>query len=404
MAIKTHFKELADYVRAYGREQGKEVLVSGNFFDLDPHYLPLADDVDLLITEMRNTTYRQPEWYRYVAGFAGDKDVVVVENPYGGVVPELVESLKSGRGFDLFRLSLFEGAAMGANMTVPYGAWMGSRIEDAFYAPHDVAAEIQGFLAENEALFSQETYNEVGVAFSVESTRELISRQDSSDIVHNLRDESVEVPFRIASTQLANAAVPFDVIFFPDGVTAEDRVDAQTLHRYRTVILPGCSFLTVAQAEALLAYLNRDGRVVIAGATGENLAEALRKQLLSHPGVVQASHHDVDALLPLGRQVSGDPLQDVAVNIHRLSEDSAAVHLIDYAYDAELDVIPPRFNVQLSVRLPQDLTHATAVMHTDETVELEVAFEDGCSTVNLGEFALYCIVVFHRGDFCDLRP
>lgn len=404
MAIKTHFKELADYVRAYGREQGKEVLVSGNFFDLDPHYLPLADDVDLLITEMRNTTYRQPEWYRYVAGFAGDKDVVVVENPYGGVVPELVESLKSGRGFDLFRLSLFEGAAMGANMTVPYGAWMGSRIEDAFYAPHDVAAEIQGFLAENEALFSQETYNEVGVAFSVESTRELISRQDSSDIVHNLRDESVEVPFRIASTQLANAAVPFDVIFFPDGVTAEDRVDAQTLHRYRTVILPGCSFLTVAQAEALLAYLNRDGRVVIAGATGENLAEALRKQLLSHPGVVQASHHDVDALLPLGRQVSGDPLQDVAVNIHRLSEDSAAVHLIDYAYDAELDVIPPRFNVQLSVRLPQDLTRATAVMHTDETVELEVAFEDGCSTVNLGEFALYCIVVFHRGDFCDLRP
>ena len=71
------------------------MLVSGNFFNLDPHYLPLADDVDLLITEMRNTTYRQPEWYRYVAGFAGDKDVVVVENPYGGVVPELVEELKA---------------------------------------------------------------------------------------------------------------------------------------------------------------------------------------------------------------------------------------------------------------------------------------------------------------------
>ena len=84
--------------REYGRQQGREVLVSGNFFNLDPHYLALADDVDLLITEMRNTTYRQPEWYRYVAGFAGDKDVVVVENPYGGVVPELVEELKPAAG------------------------------------------------------------------------------------------------------------------------------------------------------------------------------------------------------------------------------------------------------------------------------------------------------------------
>ena len=67
---------------------GREVLVSGNFFNLDPHYLPLADEVDLIITEMRNTTYRQPEWYRYVDAFAAaDKDVIVVENPYGGVVP-----------------------------------------------------------------------------------------------------------------------------------------------------------------------------------------------------------------------------------------------------------------------------------------------------------------------------
>ena len=57
-----------------------------------------ADDVDLVITEMRNTTYRQPEWYRYVAAFAGDKDVVVVENPYGGVVPELIGLLAEGRG------------------------------------------------------------------------------------------------------------------------------------------------------------------------------------------------------------------------------------------------------------------------------------------------------------------
>jgi hypothetical protein len=88
-AIKRYFAELADYAREYGRQQGRVVKVSGNFFNLDPQYLALAADVDLIITEMRNTTYRQPEWYRYVAGFAGAKDVVVVENPYGVSYPSL---------------------------------------------------------------------------------------------------------------------------------------------------------------------------------------------------------------------------------------------------------------------------------------------------------------------------
>ena len=124
--------------------------MSGNFFNLEPMYLALADDVDLVITEMRNTTYRQPEWYRYVAAFAGDKDVVVVENPYGGVVPELIELLAEGKGHDLFRLSLYEAAALGANMSVPYGSWMGSVIEDSFYAPHELATEVQDFLADHE--------------------------------------------------------------------------------------------------------------------------------------------------------------------------------------------------------------------------------------------------------------
>ena len=90
---------------------------------------------------MRNTTYRQPEWYRYVDAFrryADVSDVVVVENPYGGVVPELIEALAQGRGYDRLRLSLYEAAAFGANMSVPYGSWMGATIQDSFWAPHDL--------------------------------------------------------------------------------------------------------------------------------------------------------------------------------------------------------------------------------------------------------------------------
>ena len=46
------------------------MLVSGNFFNLLAHYYALEPKVDLIITEMHNTRYRQPAWYRYAAGFA----------------------------------------------------------------------------------------------------------------------------------------------------------------------------------------------------------------------------------------------------------------------------------------------------------------------------------------------
>src|SRR4051794_18919178 len=258
-AIKTHFAELAAYAREYGRSVGREIIVSGNFFNLDPMYLAMADDVDLVITEMRNTTYRQPEWYRYVAAFAGDKDVVVVENPYGGVVPELINLLAEGKGHDLLRLSLYEAAALGSNMSVPYGSWMGSVIEDSFYAPHGLATEIQTFLADNERLLRGSSANDVGIVFNVASTRELVGKADASDNITNLRDASVVVPYRVVADTLAAAAVPFDVVIHRDGVTAEDRATAEALARYSTVVLPDVHALTDGQAAALAGYLDGGG-------------------------------------------------------------------------------------------------------------------------------------------------
>ena len=111
---------------------------------------------------MNATGYRQPAWCRYAAGFARGKPVIVVENPYGGVGPELLPKLQDGKGYDLFRMMQYEASALGINMSVPYGAWMGSVIEDSFWAPHDLNVEIQDFIAEHERLYTTETYSEVG--------------------------------------------------------------------------------------------------------------------------------------------------------------------------------------------------------------------------------------------------
>jgi hypothetical protein len=399
-AIKRYFGELAEFAREYGRQQGREVLVSGNFFNVDPHYLPLSDDCDLIITEMRNTTYRQPEWYRYVAAFAGDKDVVVVENPYGGVVPELLDELQAGRGFDRFRLSLYEGAAFGANMTVPYGSWMGSRIEDAFYPPHDVATEVQQFLADNDHLFSKQSANDVAVVFSVESNRDLIRRADSQDNVRNARDESVQVPYREVTRSLSGAAVPFDVVLFPDGVTAADRVDDTTIRRYASLILPSCAHLTAAQAAALERYLDTGGHVVVIGELGTNLPAGDRQRLLEHPSVSSADLSDLAAMLPRGRQLTldGTTGDSIAANIHRLTEGSAAVHLVNYAYEPGVDAIETYKDVELAVQLPLRQPRATLVAPGREPIEVEVRTTGAVHTVVVDEMGAYTILVLHERD------
>jgi hypothetical protein len=394
-AIKEHFGELAAYARDYGREIGRDVLVSGNFFNCNSNYLALVDDVDLVITEMRNTTYRQPEWYRYVAGFAGDKEVIVVENPYGGVVPDLVESLSRGRGRDLMRLSLYEGAAFGVNMSAPYGSWMGATIQDSFYAPHDLLCEVQQFLAANDRLFARSTYHEVAVVYSVESAQALVSQADAGDNLTNATDASVRVPYRVVVKGLADAGVPFDVVVFPDGVTAPDRVDLERLSGYSTLILPDCHFLTDRQADALSLFLDAGGQVVALERIADNLEPARRAALESDPGMRRASLDDVPALTPDSPQAHVSA--DLAVNVARLADGAAAAHLVDYAYDAAADSVPAQSNVDLTVRLPFEARSATLIGPEHDPVILDVSCDGGVHSVRLPYLRLYGIVVF-EGD------
>jgi hypothetical protein len=356
--ITRYFAELADYAREYAAAQGREILVSGNFFNLFDNYFPLEPKVDVVITEMRNTTYRQPDWYRYVAGFAADKPVVVVENPYGGVVPELIEALGAGRGHDRFRMSLYEAAALGANMSVPYGSWMGSVIEDAFYAPHDLCVEIQSFLAEHEHLFSPRTHAEVAVVYSVRSTSELISRRDAfADNRLNVSRE-VRVPFLDACAALSDARQPYDVLFFPEGELRADTLTAQAIEQYRTLVLPGCHHLTGPQAALLREHLEAGGRLVAVGALATNLEDDIRRGLLEHPGTTTVDRFDV-AGLPGGPQLTVAGAADFAVCVQRV-EAGAAMHLIRYDYNEAADAVAPLPELELGLRLTRPFARATA--------------------------------------------
>ena len=391
-AITTHFAELAAYAREYGRSVGREVLVSGNFFNLDPHYLPLAAEVDLIITEMRNTTYRQPEWYRYVDAFrryAEVDDVIVVENPYGGIVPELVDALAIGRGHDRLRLSLYEAAAFGANMSVPYGSWLGATIHDSFWAPHELLVEIQDFVAATEALRSARSAAEVAVVYGVVSQRDLVNRADSGDNLSNARDESVEVPFRRATEALSHGSVPFDVLLATDGGLAGDRFETTELAAYATVVLPGCWSLTEHQVEALLGYLDGGGHLLATGDLATNESSAARDRLRDHPSLERCRPAEVPGALTGGPQVTASA--EIAVNLHRL-DGAVAVHLVNYGYDDEGDAVAMIADLELTVRLPTGYTSATLVRPGHAPEPLEVSRDGEHLRVRLADVGLYTVV------------
>ncbi|MDX6319717.1 MAG: hypothetical protein QOD35_3117, partial [Nocardioidaceae bacterium] len=201
---------------------------------------------------------------------------------------------------------------------------------------------------------------------------------------------------------LAAASVPFDVVLFPDGVTAPDRVVADSLTRDDTVVLPDCAFLTSAQAAAVGAHLAAGGCVVVTDRFADNLPADERRTLLSAPGLVRADATDVDALLPLGRQVEvGAP---VGVNIHGLPDGAAAVHLVNFDYDEAADRVETLDDVALTVRLGAPLTRATLYGSDGDITDLDVKSDEASSSVRLDRLGLYGIVVFHDESSPHMQP
>jgi hypothetical protein len=395
--IKRYFAELAEYARDYARSVGREVLISGNFFNLFEHYYTIEPFVDVIVTEMRNTLWRYPEWYRYAAGFGGPKPVVVVENPYGGVVMELVEGLERGRMHDRFRQSLYEAAALGVNMSPPYGAWMGSVVQDAFYAPHDLVAEIQTFLADHEHLYGRDpTYAEVGVVYGLKSNATTRSTAElPADNRLNVMAEDDILPFDRVSRLLCAAMQPYDVVFFPEGLLREDTLEPDHLRRYRTLIVAGCDMLTERQAELLDAYADSGGSLVVSGDLGTNLGDRMQPRLARPDVTVTDAFAFELEHLPNGPQVRVvEGRTDAAIALHRVA-DGCALHLIRYDYDEAADRVPPLDRLVLEVRLPFEPSVARAFSPDGGLMVEAEPIQDGVR-LTLRRVPVYSIVSLPR--------
>jgi hypothetical protein len=375
-----NFTELATYAREYAAAQGRTVLLSSNLYDGLPCFDPLVADLDVLVPEQRTTLYQQPGWMRFIAGFGGDKPVVVNVNPYGGILPELAGELNRGRGVERFRTMLYEAAALGVNMSVPYGAWMGSIIEDAFYAPHREAVRIQEFLAEHEGLFGRRTVNDTALIYSTDSYFMEITYRDMTvddrDTGNHGDGSGRSVGFFAVADRLAAEQRPFDVVMFHDGQWRADDAGAGALSQYREVVLPYCERLTARQVEAVLGYLDAGGSVRVIGPIGGPGAEAIAERATAteqSPQVV----------------VEGAPR--TAVNLQRTAAGHPALHIVNYDYDPERDVLVTAKDVRLTVRWDQPVTRARIRAPGQDAYDLEVAGAEGHHTFTLRHLDSYAI-------------
>jgi hypothetical protein len=293
----------------------------------------------------------------------------------------------------LFRMSLYEAAALGANMSVPYGAWMGSVIQDSFNPPHELCVEIQKFLADHESLYGHRTASETAVVYSVETE---FQRESGRGIFADNRynqDTSEIGPFWQACEALSDAVQPYDVIFFPDGDLRPDTLASDNLSQYRTMILPDCRYLTNAQSRLLLDFLERDGRLLVMGEPGANLPAAERDAILNHPGtrrVEVAAAFDLN-WLPFGQQIQLSVPADIAVNLQRI-ESGVAVHILRYDYNSQQDKVPALDELNIDLRLPGSFS-SLEVFSPGEPPQAELQISGNLPRLALKNIPLYSIIL-----------
>lgn len=413
-AVKKHFTELVDYARGYARDtQDREILLSGNFFNCMPVYYPFEDTVDVVITEMEKTLFKQPHWYRYINGFSNTKPVIVAENPYGGMIPELLEMLDKGKGYDLYRIFLLEASAYGCNMSVPYGGWMGNTIKDAFYPPRDVTEEIQIFLADHENYYSKESGAKIMVAYSFPSYywKEVtkayngnVMTDENSILFYtptDITDENTSrLPFWEVIKELSDNQVIYDVKMLGDDDVRVEPVTAEDFNGYELVILPACDVLTKNQTEALSDYVNKGGKLLLFGETAENI-DGWFEEMIKHPNVfycenVESKNTSMNGFRKcfdtVNEQINQLQVDSPLVGIHlQKNEETHTIHLLNYNYDADADKVLPIDTLTVKVRVPDNVTDVKLATIDGATISYSSSLEDGIMTINIKQMPLYLV-------------
>ena len=397
LQVRRYFGELADYARKYALEKyGRKLLVSGNFYNMQPAYYPIENKVDIVITEMEHTLFRQPSYYRYCAGFAPGKPVIIAENPYGGIIPRLLELLDRGKGYDLYRIFLLEASVYGCNMSVPYGGWMGNTIKDAFWAPRELTAGVQDFLAAHEDCYPRTKSAGAAVLYSYGS----YYWRDST-AAEWLDPDLKPVPFWDLIRAMSAINAQYDVVMLPDGFFRPDDFSPEQLAGYPLVIVPDCFTLTENQQEILLAYARGGGQVLAAGRLAEDtaLAEELSRTGNAVFVSLEGGREEYVPRFMAAFEKAFAPVSPVECRHEKAGvqrydrEGKTWIHLLNYNYNEAADRVEPLEKLEITLRNVSG-NPTVLVQEGDPLPETEISRDGDLTRVTLRNAGLYTVLSF----------
>jgi hypothetical protein len=195
---------------------------------------------------------------------------------------------------------------------------------------------------------------------------------------------------------LGNNGVPFDCVVLPDERYRRSEVTGASLARYRTVIAAGCRHMSPGQHQAVLEYLGGGGQLVITGDYALNLSEATRGKVTAHQAARAATPATVAEVLAERQVLCAEPRM-LALNLDVIGEAETALHLVNYAYDADRDACVPRHDFGVDVRVPHPVGTATLYAPARAPRDIAVSQSGSRAHVVLPRLDTYAVVQLKAG-------
>ncbi|MBL7160960.1 MAG: hypothetical protein ISS57_00020 [Anaerolineales bacterium] len=306
-----------------------------------------------------------------------------------------------------------------------------NEIEFAFDLYPETLREYSAFLRENALWFDSESTQalaDIALVYSLPSlSYDKLTHINSWEGIANL---------------LAHLHMPYEVIFFGDGIHINDTVTSDALSRYSLVILSHALALTENQEIAIVEYLEAGGALVAYGPLGEvdenqlpvnrtalseaswqdspgvywfpesSIGDEYYRYVAYHPVVTQfgeAPENRVsedravqirDEVKPMLKEIFPEMLIEGNLSLQvgiqpYLVNETLIIHLVNFDYQFETDSVVPNQDITFSIRIPNGFEPDQAYYISpdfNEKIFLEYEWENDVITITVPTLEIWGIV------------
>ena len=157
---------------------------------------------------------------------------------------------------------------------------------------------------------------------------------------------------------LSRAGRVFDVIVLPDEGLRDNDINAGTVARYDTLIVPDLWAVSEAQHAAIRDYLDAGGHTVLRGAYGTELTQRPAMEVIGHPHTTVVENLG-EVIANTTTEVVAELGESAAVSLHSLADGGTALHVVNYDYDDRADSVRVRRDTRLGIRSTDSFRTAT---------------------------------------------